>query len=124
MAQNYYNRGLLYQGQRQHQFAIDDFSTAIGLAPQEVDPLIARGLSYLAVNDLKAAAGDLDQAALMDQQNAHAWMSRALAYERLGNRNKAAGSYAQAMKIRPDYAPAHDGFARVGGRDRNGLQDL
>ena len=68
------------------------------------------------MNDLKAAAGDLDQAALMDQQNAHAWMSRALAYERLGDRNKAAGSYAQAMKIRPDYAAAHDGFARVGGQ--------
>ena len=87
-----------------------------GLSPQEVDPLIARGLSYLAVNDLKAAASDLDQAALMDQQNAHAWMSRALVYERLGDRNKAAGSYAQAMKIRPDYAPAHDGFVRVGGQ--------
>ena len=76
IAQAYYNRGLLYQGQRQHQFAIDDFSTAIGLAPQQADPLIARGLSYLAVNDLKSAAGDLDQAVLMDQQNAHAWMSR------------------------------------------------
>ena len=30
-AQGYYNRGLLYQGQHQHQFAIDDFSTAIAL---------------------------------------------------------------------------------------------
>ena len=43
-------------------------------------------------------------------------MSRALAYERLGDRTKAAGSYAHAMKLRPDYAPASDGFSRVGGK--------
>ena len=43
-------------------------------------------------------------------------MSRALTYERLGDRNKAAGSYVQAMKLRRDYGPAADGFARVGGK--------
>ena len=43
-------------------------------------------------------------------------MSRALVYERLGNRERAAGSYAQAMKLNKDYAPASEGFARVGGR--------
>ena len=42
-AQGYYNRGLLYQGQRQHQYAIDDFSAAIGLTSNEAEPFIARG---------------------------------------------------------------------------------
>src|SRR5690606_30581361 len=108
--------GLLYQGQRQHPFAIDDFTTALGLTPQQPELLTARGLSYLAVNDLKSAAADLDEAVLLAQQSLHGWMSRALAYERLGDRIKAAGSYAHAMKLRPDYAPASDGFSRVGGK--------
>ena len=43
-------------------------------------------MSYLAINEIKAAAADLDEAVLMDQSNFHAWMSRALAYERLDDR--------------------------------------
>jgi tetratricopeptide (TPR) repeat protein len=107
---------LLYQGQRQHQFAIDDFTTAIGLSLQEIDPFIARGLSYMAIGDFKAGASDLDDAVQLDPQNLRAWMSRGLAYERLGNKERAAGSYARALNINRDYEPAKVGFARVGGR--------
>ena len=52
----------------QHAFAIDDFSTAIGLSTQQAQPYIARGLSYLAVNNVKNAASDLDDAVNIDQQ--------------------------------------------------------
>ena len=41
-AEAYYNRGLLYQSQQQHQFAIDDFSTAIGLTTQRRPSLSSR----------------------------------------------------------------------------------
>ena len=41
--QMYYQRGLLYQAQTQHKFAIDDFSTALGLIQQQAEPFIARG---------------------------------------------------------------------------------
>ena len=115
-AQAYYNRGLLYQGQRQHQFAIDDFTTAIGLSPQQAEPFVARGLSYLAIGDFKAAASDLDNAVQLEPQNVQAWTSRGLAYERLGDKEKAAGSYAKAMIINKAYEPAKQGFARVGGQ--------
>jgi tetratricopeptide (TPR) repeat protein len=114
-AQAYYNRGLLYQGDNQHQFAIDDFATAITLAPREADPYLARALSYIAAGDLKAAASDLDNAVQIDEQNFAAWTSRGLAYERMGDKQKAAGSYAKALNIQQNYAPAADGFRRVGG---------
>jgi Tfp pilus assembly protein PilF len=73
-------------------------------------------LSYLALGDGKAAAADLDEAVLAEPQNLQAWVSRGLAYERLGNQEKAAGSYAKAMLIKKDFAPAREGFARVGGK--------
>ena len=39
-AQALYGRGLLYQGDKQHQLAIDDFTAANGLKPQQAEPLL------------------------------------------------------------------------------------
>ena len=69
---------------------------------------MARGLSYLAVNNVKNAASDLDDAVAIDPQNVQAWVSRGLAYERLGDKQKAAGSYARAMNIDQSYQPARE----------------
>jgi Tfp pilus assembly protein PilF len=107
---------LLYQSQKQHQFAIDDFSTAIGLTQNQAEPYIARGLSYMAINDFKAAAGDLDDAVSVEPQNLQAWTTRAYAYEKLGDKEKAAGSYARALNLNKDHEAAKQGFARVGGK--------
>ena len=108
--------GCLYQSRQQHQFAIDDFSTAVGLENDNADPWIARALSYLAIGDNKSATSDLDNAVQLDPQNVRAWSSRGLAYERLGQKDKAAGSYAKALNINDKYSPAKEGFARVGGK--------
>jgi len=111
-----YSRGLLYQGEKQHQLAIDDFSAANGLSPQRADPLLGRAISYLALDKTNEAAADLDEAAQADPQNPQIWMTRGLAYERLGDRSKAAESYAHAMNLRPKDEAARNGFARVGGK--------
>ena len=59
---------------------------------------------------------DLDEAVQNEPQSLQAWTTRGLAYERLGDKDKAAGSYARAMAINGQYAPAKQGFARVGGK--------
>ena len=69
-AQALYNRGLLYQGEKQHEQAIDDFTAANGLTPQRPEPLLARAISYLALDKVKEAAADLDEAVQDDPQNA------------------------------------------------------
>jgi Tfp pilus assembly protein PilF len=115
-AEALYDRGLLYQGEKQHQLAIDDFTAANGLTPQRADPLLARAISYLALDMTKEAAADLDEAVQADPQNAQIWTTRGLAYERLGDKTKAAGSYARAINLRPKDEAARSGFARVGGK--------
>ena len=75
-AQALYGRGLLYQGHKQHQLAIDDFTAANGLAPQQAEPLLGRAISYLAIDKAKEAAADLDEAAQADPHNAQAWTTR------------------------------------------------
>ena len=42
-----------------------NLETAIGLSRQQAGPFVARGLSYLAINDQKSAASDLDGAVRM-----------------------------------------------------------
>jgi Tfp pilus assembly protein PilF len=86
------------------------------LAPQQVDPLLARALSYLALGQAKEAAADLDEAVQDDPQNAQLWTNRGLAYERLGDKSAAAASYGHAINLRPQDEAARTGFARVGGK--------
>jgi tetratricopeptide (TPR) repeat protein len=114
-AEALYNRGLLYQSEKQHQPAIDDFTAANGLTPQRAEPLLARAISYLALDKVKEAVADLDEATGDDPQNAQIWTTRGLAYERLGDKAKAASSYARAITIRPRDEAARSGLARVGG---------
>src|SRR5665213_2353764 len=115
-SESYFYLFVLYQCQKQHHYAIDDFTTAIGLTQNQAEPYIARGLSSMAVNDLKAAAAALDDAVSAEPQNLQAWTTRAFAYEKLGDKEKAAGSYARALNIKQDHEPAKQGFARVGGK--------
>ncbi|MDI4237410.1 tetratricopeptide repeat protein [Bradyrhizobium sp. Arg237L] len=110
-----YGRGLIYQGQNQHQQAIEDFSAASGLAPQRVEPLLARANSYLALNKAKEATADLDEAVQADPNSAQAWTVRGEAYERLGDKSKAAASYSRAVALRPRDDAARSGLARTGG---------
>jgi tetratricopeptide (TPR) repeat protein len=114
-AQALYGRGLIYQGEKQHQQAIEDFSSAHGLTPQSAEPLIGRAISYLALDKVKEAVADLDEAVLADPNSAAAWSNRGLAYERLGDKTKAAASYSRAIAIRPRDDAARNGLARVGG---------
>ncbi|MCA1456731.1 tetratricopeptide repeat protein [Bradyrhizobium sp. BRP22] len=110
-----YARGLIYQGQNQHQQAIEDFTAASGLAPQRVGPLLARANSYLALNKAKEATADLDEAVQADPNSVQAWTARGEAYERLGDKAKAAASYSRAVGLRPRDDAARSGLARTGG---------
>jgi Tfp pilus assembly protein PilF len=115
-AQALYGRGMIYQGEKQHQSAIDDFTVANGLMPQRAEPLWARAVSYLAMDKVKEAAADLDEAVEADPQNGQIWTTRGLAYERLGDKTKAADCFARALGLRPRDEAARTGLARVGGK--------
>ena len=45
-----------------------DFTAANGLTPQRAEPLLARAISYLAMDKFKEAAADLDEAVQADPQ--------------------------------------------------------
>ena len=100
---------------RQHKFAIEDFSTAISLAPDAAEPYNGRGLSYLATGDEDNAFSDFNMAVKLDGKNAEAWANQALIYEKRGDKVRAAKSYREAIRLDPNYQPAKDGLSRTSG---------
>jgi tetratricopeptide (TPR) repeat protein len=113
-AKAFYQRGLLYQAEKQHELAVADFTSANGLTPQQADPLLGRATSYLALGKAKEAAVDLDEAVQAWPQNGQLWVTRGAAYERLGDKDKAADSYSRALLLRPKDETARSGLARMG----------
>jgi tetratricopeptide (TPR) repeat protein len=113
-ARTFYNRGLLYQAEKQYELAIADFTSANGLTPQQADPLLGRATCYLAIGKTKEAAADLDEAVQAAPQNGLLWVTRGAAYEKLGDRDKAADSYSRAVLLRPKDEAARSGLARTG----------
>jgi tetratricopeptide (TPR) repeat protein len=104
-AEALYDRGLLYQTEKQHQLAIDDFTSASGLTPQRAEPLLGRAISYLALDRIKEAAADLDEAVQADPNNAQIWSTRGLAYERLGDKTGPPGHMAAPSASAPKTKP-------------------
>lgn len=115
-AQAFYQRGLLYQSEKNYEFAIADFTSANGLTPQQPDSLLGRAQCYLALGKNQEAAADLDEAASAAPGNAQIWMARGAAYEKLGNKEKAADSFSRAVLLRPNDDAARNGMTRNGGR--------
>lgn len=115
-AKTFYQRGLLYQAEKQHELAIADFTSANGLTPLQADPLLGRATSYLALGKAREALVDLDEALQAWPQNGQLWVARGTAYERLGDKDKAADSYSRALLLRPKDETARSGLARMGGR--------
>ena len=115
-ARAFYNRGLLYQSDKQYELAIADFTSANGLTPQQADPLLGRATCYLALGKAREAAADLDEAVQGSPQNGQLWLIRGAAYEKLGDRDRAAESYSRALLLRPRDDAARSGLARMGGR--------
>lgn len=110
-----YGRGIIRQGEKEHQQAIEDFTAANGLSPQKAEPLLARANSYFALDKAKEAMADLDEAVQADPNSALAWSSRGAAYERIGDKANASASYSRALALRPKDEAARSGLARTGG---------
>ena len=92
---------------------MENFATAIGLDPNAAEPYIARGTSYLALNDPKAALSDLSDAVNRDKRSAVAWANRGVALETLGQNTDARRSYNRALGIDASNSIARDGIGRL-----------
>jgi tetratricopeptide (TPR) repeat protein len=89
------------QGDKPH--ALDDYNTAIKLAPKKAQPYFYRGVFY-AQTDVAAAIRDFDTALSIDPKLVAALRQRAIIYLGQKNFSGALADFSEALRLRPKTA--------------------
>lgn len=110
----YNNRGIAYNGKRNYDMAIDDYTKVIGLAPDNGDAYINRAWAYHLKGDDAKALPDANKAVALAPRNAGIVETRAEICEKLGQRDQAIADYRAALQIDPDDARSRQGLQRLG----------
>ncbi len=79
------NLGIVYQQQRDHAKAVDQFRLAVKQAPKDAAPRALLGMSLLALGNSAEAIEQLTKAVELDPSNADVRLQLALAYEKAGD---------------------------------------
>lgn len=95
----HYDRGNMFRQQGQLDLAIEEYTEAIALFPQAVEPYNNRGLTYRIKGDLDRAIADYDQAIAFDPQNVLAYFGRGLIYAKTGKLVEAVSDLERAIDL-------------------------
>ena len=106
-------RGQFLEVRRQAADAKAEYRFAIAHAPEYADAYFALGALYLSEDSVEAALPLFEKAHQFDPQNADAAYNLGLSQEVLGNKAAALKSYEATLKLKPAYAAAAAGKARV-----------
>jgi lipoprotein NlpI len=121
----YINRGVAYQQKGAIEKAIDDFSAAIRVRPNETVALANRGNAYAMMGDYERAIADLDNAIRIRPNNALFALQRGRTHLYAGHKPAAADDFATVVRLQPSSAYAviwlHIARARMGQDDRQEL---
>lgn len=83
---NWYYRaalGAVFQKRGQYERAVEEFSTALQLNPNEVTSLVNRGQCYLVLDDPEAASSDFNAASTLPLPPQNPWLKRAQSLSRV-----------------------------------------
>lgn len=94
----YYTRGLNFYYMDKYNEAVNDFSQALRLNPQDVDVLERRGWVYYKLDRYQEALQDFNLAINLDALEPHALRGRAVTYVALKEYNNALIDYTNALK--------------------------
>lgn len=117
------NRGLHLHRRGSLAEAVQDFSAAIELAPDDMNLYLSRGASYGMAGDLDAAIQDFEKVLALDPQSGLAYMNRATALEKKGKYAESMPDYDKAIALVPDNWIAWDGrcwLRAIVGQDLDG----
>jgi len=96
------NKGDVYASAGQHDKAVEAFSEAISLKPNDAENYRRRGNMYGAIREYDKALADLDKAIELDPKNADCYCSRGILHAYLGKHDKALADFDKAIELRPD----------------------
>ena len=94
-----YTKGVANEYQGKYQRAIEDYSQAIRLYPNNVDAYHSRGGVYEKLGKYQRAIEDYNQAIRLYPNNAKAYNSRGIVYYMLGELKRACSDYQKACEL-------------------------
>ena len=119
-AEEYNNRGEANLAKRDFEKAIEDFSQAIKLNPNDAGMYVDRSAAYYAISTLKKepsyvdkAIDDCNQAIKLNPDFASAYSSRGASYSAKGDYDKAIEDLNQAIRLNPNDENAYLGRGSV-----------
>jgi tetratricopeptide (TPR) repeat protein len=98
------NRAMAYVAQGDKQHALDDYNTAVKLAPKKAQPYYYRGVFYAAQTDVDTAMRDFDTALSIDPKLVSALSQRAIVYVTQKNFSGALADFSEALRLQPKTA--------------------
>ncbi len=87
--------------------AIEQYTKAAGVDPQDPEIFYRRGLAHVAQDDFHEALADFSQSLKLNPRNAMAHYQRGLAHRLLGQHDQAIEDYSRALKLDPRLALAY-----------------
>ena len=108
-----FDKGLTLLGQQRYDAAIQAFSTAIEIIPQDYQAYNYRGVAWALKGNYDKALADYDRAIEIRPRYAEAYNNRGFARTQLGDLNSALNDYARALKINPFFVGAYNNKAWV-----------
>jgi tetratricopeptide (TPR) repeat protein/S1-C subfamily serine protease len=100
----YATRGDAYSKLKEYKQAIDDYTQAMKIDPENAEYYKNRGSAYVQLKEYKQAIDDYTQAIKIDDKNAIYYVGRGLAYFRLKDYKQAINDWTQAIKLDPKNA--------------------
>lgn len=107
------DKGLELLGQQRYDEAIQAFSTAIEIIPQDYQAYNYRGIAWALKGNYDKALADYDKALEIRPRYAEAYNNRGFAKTQRGDLNNALNDYARALKINPFFVDAYNNMAWV-----------
>lgn len=116
------NRAKAYFVQGDKQRALDDFNTAVKIAPRFAKPYYYRGVFYATQTDLDAALRDFDTALSLNRKLVPALRLRGIIYLMQNNPDGALADFSEAVRLQPKSAAlwSDRGHIRILIRDYDG----
>ena len=108
-----FDKGLKLLGQQRYDAAIQAFSSAIEIIPQDYQAYNYRGVAWALKESYNKALADYDKAIEIRPRYAEAYNNRGFARTQLGDLNNALNDYARALKINPFFVDAYNNMAWV-----------
>ncbi len=106
-------RGMIHARAGDQQAAIQDFSAALEIAPENGEAYAGRGLAQLERGQIEKALSDCDLAVTFAPDHAPAYLCRARAYLQLARPVQVSTNLSKALELSPDMAEAFVVRARL-----------